>query len=54
MPVVRTLRFHCRGRGPSLVSKLRSHMPCSMAKKKKKKRSWEGGIEGGMVTLSKP
>ena len=43
-PVVKTPRFHCRGLGfnqgswiLSLVRELRSHMPGSEAKKKKKK-----------------
>ena len=37
-PVVRTPCFHCWGPGvPSLVRELRSHKPCSVAKKKKKK-----------------
>ena len=39
-PVVRTLRFHCRGPGFDLVRELRSHKPHGTAKelKKKKKR----------------
>ena len=30
-PVVRTLRFHCRGTGSILVRELRSHVPCDVA-----------------------
>ena len=40
-PVVKTLHFQCREYGfylLSLVRELISHMPCSMAKRKKKKR----------------
>ena len=37
-PAVKALRFQCRrARVQSRVRKLSSHMPCSMAKKKKKK-----------------
>ena len=39
-PVVKTLRFHCRGRWvQSLVRELRSRMPLGTAKKKKKKNT---------------
>ena len=37
-PVVKTPRFQCRGRGFDPWSgELRSHVPCGVAKKKKKK-----------------
>ena len=46
-PVVKILSFQCEGvRIQSLVRELRSHLQCSMAKKKKtnlKKKWWEAG-----------
>ena len=38
-PVVRTLRFHCRGWVQSLVGELRSHKPNGVAKKKKNREN---------------
>ena len=35
-PVVKNLIFYCRGHGSIPSRELRSHMPCCMAKKKKK------------------
>ena len=36
-PVVKNLIFYCRGHGSIPSRELRSHMPCCMAGKKKKK-----------------
>ena len=55
-PVVRTLCFYYRGMGLLPGQELRSHMLCSMARKKKKKKRQanQEAIKGPQVSVSSP